>query len=82
MRVKVTVEKITLPNKKVTEYSSAVDMYVEGADLRFFSGPSSKLVVVQELGGGQFAQYNTDFAFSSAITALDAAATNGQWVLT
>lgn len=82
MKIKITVEKVITNQNKVISFATAQDQHVEGSNLRFFSGPSSKLVVLQYLKDGSYNQFYTDFAFSSAITALDAAPTTGQWVLT
>lgn len=82
MKIKITVEKVITNNNKVISFATAQDQHVEGSNLRFFSGPSSKLVVLQFLKDGSYNQYYTDFAWASAVTALDAAPTTGQWVLT
>lgn len=83
MRVKITVEKVITAENKVLSFSTAQDQYVEGDNLRFFSGPSAKLVVLQVLGDGRANQYYTDFAWSGVAAILDAAPTAAnQWVLT
>lgn len=82
MKIKITVEKVITNQNKVVSFSTAQVQHVEGSNLRFFSGPSSKLVVLQYLKDGSYNQFYTSMAFSAAITALDAAPTTGQWVLT
>lgn len=82
MKIKITVEKVVTSDNKVKTFSTAEDQHVEGSNLRFFSGPSSKLVVLQFLGDGSYVQYYTDFAWSGVAAVLDAAGTNGQWILT
>lgn len=88
MRVKITVEKVVTAEGKVVTFGTgalAQDQYVEGENLRFFKGPSDKLVVLQQFDDGRFNQFFTDQPHSTAITQLDAApavlAAN-QWVLT
>lgn len=82
MKIKITVEKVITSQNKVKTFTTAEDQHVEGANLRFFTGPGDKLVVLQFLRDGSYTQYYTDLAWSSAVTKLDAAPTTGQWVLT
>lgn len=83
MRVKITVEKVVTAENKVISFATAQDQYVEGDELRFFKGPSDKLVVHQILKNGKSNQFYTDLSHATAITTLDAAATAAnQWVLT
>lgn len=82
MKIKITVEKVITNSNKVKTFSTAEDQHVEGSNLRFFSGPGSKLVVLQFLKDGSYNQFYTDFPWASAVTALDLGPTTGQWVLT
>lgn len=83
MRVKITVEKVVTAEGKAISFATAQDQYVEGDNLRFFSGPSAKLVVLQIVGDGRANQFYTDFAWSGVAAILDAAPTAAnQWVLT
>lgn len=88
MRVKITVEKVVTAEGKVISFSTAQDQYVEGDNLRFFSGPGGKLVVYQQLDNGSANQFYTDLLWATpstgALAKLDAAqdATSLQWILT
>lgn len=83
MKIKITVEKVITNDNKVITFGTAQDQNLEGNNMRFFSGPGSKLVVHQYVrGGAGFNQYFTDLAWSSVPGILDAAPTTGQWVLT
>lgn len=83
MKIKITVEKVITADNKVITFGTAQDQHLEGNNLRFFSGPSSKLVVHQYVrGGAGFNQYFTDLAWSSVAGILDIAPVNGQWALT
>lgn len=81
MRVKITVEKVVTAEGKVISFATAQDQYVEGDNLRFFSGPGAKLVVLQIVGDGRANQFYTDFLWSGVAAILDAAPTAAnQWV--
>jgi hypothetical protein len=83
MKIKITVEKVITNDNKVVTFSTAQDQHLEGNNIRFYSGPSAKLVVLQFVRGGSGVnQYFTDLAWSSVPAILDAAPTTGQWVLT
>lgn len=83
MRVKINVEKVITAENKVLSFSSAQTQYVEGDNLRFFSGPSAKLVVLQIVGDGRANQFYTAKAWADVAAILDAAPTAAnQWVLT
>lgn len=85
MKIKITVEKVITNSNKVKTFATAEDQIVEGSNLRFFSGPGDKLVVLQFLKDGSYNQFYTDLAWSGgggAVAKLDAAPTTGQWVLT
>ena len=87
MRVKITVEKVVTSEGKVITFGTAQDQYVEGENLRFYSGPGGKLVVLQQFDDGRANQFYTDLLWATPTTGasalLDGAATAGlQWVLT
>lgn len=80
MIVKITVSKISrYKTAFVATYATPIDMYVEGSNLEIRANGSLTDVYDKKTK----TLYTTDFAYASAITALDAAATVGlQWVLT
>ncbi len=81
MRVKISVTQIKPRQSQAITYGTAKDMYVESAQLVFRAGgQSTPLLEVEDKYTGLV--YTTDFAWTSATTALDAAAVNGQYVLT
>ena len=54
MKIKITVEKVITNNNKVKTFTTAEDQHVEGGNMRFFSGPGDKLVVLQFLKDGSY----------------------------
>ena len=79
MKIKITVSKVTrVPSAFSKTYATPVDMYLDVANAEFL--PAGTLLQVVDKDTNTV--YLTDFLFSSAVTALDAAPTTGQWVLT
>ena len=73
MTVKVTLTKITKPDKTPGRLTTG-DQFLSFPSMRFASGESSNLVVIDDTTG---IRYQTDFAFSGVAAVLEAAATTG-----